>query len=140
MPKTVNPSGFAHQLTPQNRQWVQSVHKALNAGIDMGVPTGTNAATTGTNAGVYTQFKQGNGSGVLVRVQGNSDNESGVEYKWQPGSATTTIKHKLGRKPIGFHVVDMDQDVRVYRTEPPTEDTITLNCTNHNASVTLYIF
>lgn len=140
MPKTYNPSSFTHQLSPQNRTWVQSVHKALNAGIDMGVPIGKNTSGTGTNAGVYTQFEQGNGVGVLIRVQGASDNESGVDYRWKPGSATTTIQHKLGRQPIGFHVVDSDADVRVYRTAPPDADTITLNCTDHNASVTLYIF
>lgn len=140
MGKTYNPTSFVSELTPHHTKWVQSVHKALNNGITMGTPTGSNPSNLGTSANVYTQFDRGNGSGVLIRVQGSSDNEPNVPYRWAPGSATTTINHGLGRQPIGFYVVDCDGATQVYRTAPPTDKTITLNTTSHGVSTTLYIF
>lgn len=139
MSRTVNPSSFVSQMTPQLRQWVQSVHKSLNNGIDMGVGTGTNPATGGVNAGVYTQFERGNGSGILVRIAAIGSTSTGAAYNW-PSSGPLVINHTLGRQPIGFYVVDADKAVQVYRAAPPSATTIAVSATDTSASVTLYIF
>lgn len=139
MGKTYNPTSFIVELTPHHTRWVQSVHKALNAGIDMGVGTGTSPPTGGVNDGVYTQFERGNGSGILVRVAATGVTGTGAAYTW-PASGGLVINHTLGRKPVGFHLVDSDKAVQVFRTTPPTSTTITLQPTDVTASVTLYIF
>lgn len=139
MGKTFNPTSFISELTPFHTKWVQSVHKALNAGINFGTGSGTNPATGGVNAGVFTQFEKGNGDGVLVRVAAQGTSGTGAAYSW-PATGGLVINHTLGRKPIGFHLVDSDKAVQVFRTAAPTPSTITLQPTDLTASVTLYIF
>ena len=137
--KTYNPSVFANKIDHQHRIWVQSVHKALNSGIDMGTATGSNPLDGSVNAGVYTQFQQGNSSGVLVRVAANGSTSSGASYSW-PATGGLKISHGLQRQPIGFKIVDKDKTVDVFRTAPPDANFITLQPTDKTASVTLYIF
>lgn len=139
MSKTYNPTSHVKQLTPQDRTWVQSAFREINGSLNLGVPTGSNPMDSGVNAGVYTQFDKGNGSGVLVRVAANGSLNTGALYNW-PASGSLTIDHALGRKPIGFHVVDSDRDVRVFRTSPPTKTQLILQPTDPTASVTLYVF
>lgn len=139
MGKTYNPTSFVAELTPHHTRWVQSVHKALNAGINFGTGSATNPATGGVNAGVYTQFEKGNGDGELVRIAGAGVGGTGALYEW-PSSGSLVINHTLGRKPVGFHLVDSDKDVRIFRTASPTITQISLQPTDSSASVTLYIF
>jgi hypothetical protein len=47
------------------------VQQALTGNVDMGTATGNAPSSAGVNAGVYTQFDKGNGSGVLIRVAAN---------------------------------------------------------------------
>lgn len=139
MGKTYNPTSFISELTPHHTRWVQSVHKALNAGINFGTGSGTNPATGGVNAGVFTQFEKGNGDGILVRISAAGVSGTGAAYEW-PTSGSLTINHTLGRKPVGYHLVDSDKPVQVYRTSAPTATTLSLSATDTTASVTLYIF
>lgn len=134
-----NPTSFAGQLTSEHRQWVQSVHKSLAGGLNLGVGTATNPKTGGVNDGVFTQFERGNGSGTLVRVSATGVSGTGASYSW-PTTGSLVVNHTLGRVPIGFHCVDSDKDVRVFRTAPPTVTTLTLQPTDRTASVTLYVF
>lgn len=134
-----NPTSFVSQLTSQHRQWVQGVHKALAGGINLGVGVGTNPLSGGINDGVYTKFEKGNSSGTLVRISAAGVSGTGASYEW-PSSGSLVINHTLGRQPVGFHLVDSDKDVRIFRTSPPTSTTLNLQPTDRTASVTLYIF
>ena len=128
--KPYNPSGFAEKMHPEMLKWSQSVHQVLTAGVDMGTPSGCNPQDGSVNAGVYTKFERGNSSGILYRVNASD---------WD-GSGAIVIHHGLLHQPIGFKIVDKDKTVDVFRTAPPTTDTITLQATDPSASVTLYIF
>ena len=139
--KTYNPSVFVKQQTSEMRMWVQSVHSVLTQGVDMGAPkaNGTHASDGTINAGVYTQFERGNGSGILIRVDGSGVAMSNAPYKWTAGTSLQ-ISHGLQRQPIGFIVVDKDKPVDVYRTASPTDKLLTVQATDTTASTTLYIF
>lgn len=139
MAKTYNPSSVITDLTMHMRKWVQSVHKTVNGALDLGVATGCQPQDSTVNAGVYTQFEKGNGSGILVRIAANGLVGTGALYNW-PAVGDLSVVHELGRQPIGFHVVDSDKDVRVFRTAAPTQQLLTLKPTDITASVTLYIF
>lgn len=130
MPKILNSQHFQAKITPEHLRWTQSVTKTLNAGVDMGVPTGKNAA------GVYNTFEQGNGDGVLIRIGATGSSEA---LSW-PATGSLVINHGLGRQPIGFKIVDKDKPVDVSRTATPTVTTISLLPTDHTANVTIYIF
>lgn len=139
MTQPYDPNTFAHKLPVAQRQWTQSVQDTMNGNVDMGTPKGNAATTAGVNAGVYTQFNKGNGSGVLIRVAANGDTDQGADYNW-PASGSLVINHGLLRKPIGFHIVDQDKNAPVSRTAPPDEDQITLITTDNTASHTIYVF
>lgn len=141
--KPDDPNSFAHELPMAHRQFVQSVNNVLNSNVDMGTPQGntpTDKVTYGINAGVFSQFKQGNGSGVLVRVAANGVIGTGAAYNWGTTGVGVVINHGLLRQPIGFHVVDADKQVQVYRTTAPDSNQITLASTDNSASVTMYVF
>jgi hypothetical protein len=140
MPRSYNPNAFAQSLDPLHRQFVQSVDQTLNGGVDMGTPTGNAPDSAGVNAGVYTKFKQGNSSGVLIRIAAQGVTDTGADYEWGAVSTGIVINHGLLRKPIGFKIVDMDKPVQVYRTAPPDKQQITLAPTDNTASVTIYVF
>jgi hypothetical protein len=110
-----------------------------NGNVDMGTPKGNAPSSAGVNAGVYTQFEKGNGSGVLIRVAANGVTGTGASYNWPP-SGPLVINHGLLRQPIGFHVVDQDKNAPVSRTAPPDENQITLTTTDPTASHTIYVF
>ena len=107
MTKPFDPNTFAHQLPIAHRQFVQSVNGVLNGNVDMGTPSANTppTATYGANAGVYTQFEQGNGSGVLFRIAANGVTGTNALYNWAATRVGVPIKHGLQRQPIGFHVV-----------------------------------
>lgn len=138
-----DPNSFAQTLDPLHRQFVQSIKNVLSSNVDMGTPNGntpTDTTTYGINAGVYSQFNQGNGSGMLVRIAANALNGTGASYNWGATGTGIVINHGLLRQPIGFHVVDADKNVSVYRTAAPDKNQITLASTDNSASVTVYIF
>ncbi|HEY4799152.1 MAG TPA: hypothetical protein VII99_08775 [Bacteroidia bacterium] len=128
--KTLNPQHMQARITTEHLRWAQSVHKALDGGVDMGVPTGKNSA------GVYNTFDTGNSSGVLIRVGAVGSTE---KYSWS-SSSTVDIKHNLARQPIGFKIVDKDNTVDVWRTALPTATDIQLKTSSNMVNVTLYIF
>lgn len=135
-----DPNNFAPKLQLQHMQWVQSVQKVMSGNVDMGVPTGQAPSTQGVNAGVYTSFGKGNGSGILIRIAANGVTGTGAAYNWGATGTGIEIAHGLERQPIGFHVVDQDKAVQVYRTAPPTSSSITLASSDNTASTTVYIF
>lgn len=139
MAKTFNPSSVIPILTDSMRQWVQSVHKNLNGALDLGAPASSQPQDATINAGVFTQFMKGNGSGILVRIAAHGLTGTGAPYNW-PGAGSLAIAHGLGRQPIGFKLVDKDKAVDVYRTAAPTAQLLTVQPTDITASVTLYIF
>src|ERR1700760_346497 len=100
--KTQNPVNIVG-LPNQMQQWAQSLHAALNGGIDMGTPNSKDST------GVYNKFVKSNGSGVLIRIgaSGTTDND----YAWTTSNTPVVINHGLLRQPIGYHVVDMDKNV-----------------------------
>jgi hypothetical protein len=140
MSKTYDPNAFAHELSTTQRQWTQSVQQVVNGGIDMGTPVGNAPASAGVNAGVYTQFNRGNGSGVLIRIAATGVTDTGANYNWVSNNTGLKINHGLLRQPIGFHVVDQDKNASVYRTVSPDENQITLATTDATASHTVYVF
>lgn len=139
MSQPYDPNSFAPALPTAHKQWVQSVQGVLSGDVDMGQPTGNAPTTAGINAGVYTQFKKGNGSGVLIRIAANGVTGTGAQYNW-PSSGNLVINHGLLRQPIGFHVVDADGNANVYRAAAPDSNQITLATTNNAVSHTIYVF
>jgi hypothetical protein len=137
--KPYDPNTFAHTLPASHRQWTQSVQQALTGNVDMGTATGNAPSSAGVNAGVYTQFDKGNGSGILIRIAANGSTDTGAAYNW-PSSGSLVINHGLLRQPIGFHVVDQDKNAPVSRTAPPDNNQITLTTTDPTASHTIYVF
>jgi hypothetical protein len=137
--KPYDPNTFAHTLPATHRQWTQSVQQTLTGNIDMGTAKGNAPSTAGVNAGVYTQFDKGNGSGVLIRIAASGSTGTGAAYNW-PSSGSLVINHGLLRQPIGFHVVDQDKNAPVSRTAPPDNNQITLTTTDPTASHTIYVF
>ncbi len=135
-----DPNTFAHDLPVTHRQWVQSVQEVVNGNVDMGTPKGNAPSSAGVNAGVYTQFDKGNGSGVLIRVAAQGVAGTGASYNWGGIGVGIVINHGLLRQPIGFHVVDQDKPVQVSRTASPDKNQITLAPTDNTASVTVYVF
>lgn len=140
MGRSFDPNSFAHELPTLHRQWTQSVDKQLNGGVDMGTPKKNALASAGVNAGVYTQFDKGNSSGVLFRIAATGNSDQNAPYNWAGVSTGVVIFHGLKRKPIGFHVVDSDGQIQVYRTAPPDDQQITLAPSDDTISVTVYIF
>jgi hypothetical protein len=136
---TFNPSSFLYDLKDHMRIWVQSVHRTMNGSLDLGVPKGIHPVDGSVNSGVFNQFDKGNGSGVLVRIDAHGAIGTGAPYTW-PAAGSVSIVHGLGRQPIGFHVVDADKDVRVFRPAAPNSSLIQLQPTDITASVTVYIF
>lgn len=130
--KVLNPQNHQADISPEQLRWSQSVHKALNGGVDMGVPISKNTA------GVYNEFEQGNSTGNLIRIGAHGTTEQ--QYTWGSTSVGIPVQHGLGRQPIGFKIVDKDKTVDVYRTTVPDESTITVAPTDNTANVTLYIF
>jgi len=139
MARTYNPTAFIKELSSNMRTWVQSVHLQFNGNVDMGSGTATAPSSAGINAGVFTQFKQGNSSGVLIRVAGHGVVGSGASYNW-PAAGSLVLNHGLLRQPIGYKIVDKDKTVDVFRTVAPDKNQITLQPTDNTASVTLYVF
>lgn len=139
MTQPYDPNTFAPSLPVQHKQWVQSTQQVLTGNVDMGTAT-AQSAESGVNKGVYTQFKKGNGSGILIRIAANGVANSGASYNWAGTSVGISINHGLGRQPIGFHVVDQDKAVQVFRTAPPDDQTLTLAPSDNTASVTIYVF
>lgn len=142
MGQPFNPNSFALSLPDDHRQFVQSIASNMNGNLDMGTPQGTVPTTSGfgINQGVFSQFQKGNGSGVLVRIAAAGVSGTGATYNWTTANTGVVINHGLLRQPIGFHVVDMDKTVSVFRTAAPDQNQITLAPTDASASVTVYIF
>lgn len=138
--KTFDPNNFATKLPIQHRQWVQSVQQAISGNVDLSIATGNAPSTAGVNAGVYTQFEKGNGSGILIRIAAAGATGTGAPYNWTTAGAGVVIKHGLGRKPIGFHVADSDGNANLYRTAAPDDQQITLTTTDPTVSNTVYIY
>jgi hypothetical protein len=132
MAKSINPVDHCLGMPRQQLQWAQTVHTVLNGGVSLGVPTSKNLA------GVYNNFNQDTSDGVLIRIGASGTTEQ--KYTWTASNVGVVINHELQRQPIGFHVVDSDKDVRIYRTTTPNTNQITLAPTDATANVTLYIF
>jgi hypothetical protein len=141
MTKPYDPNTFAPSLPTTQRQWTQSIQQVLTGNVDMGTPTGTAApSSAGVNSGVFTQFTQGNQTGVLIRIAANGVTDTGASYNWAVTGTGVVINHGLLRQPIGFKLVDKDKTVDVYRTAAPDSNQITLASTDNTASVTVYVF
>ncbi len=139
MAKTLNPVDFARELPTSTLRWAQSLHKIVNGGVDMGVPTKKDAT------GNYNTFSQGNASGVLVRI--GAHGSTGNKLTWAAGAGTpVTIQHGLvdsqnqPRQPIGVHLVASDKDLRVWQPTTPTTESIFLAPSDPTANATVYVF
>lgn len=117
----------------QMLRWMQSVYKTLVGGTMLAQPVGTNAQ------GIYNKFVLANGNGVMIRIGAAG---SGETYTWNSINSTVVINHGLQRQPIGFHVVDADGLIVVYRTagQPLNKDNIYLSANVPNVNTTIYIF
>lgn len=110
----------------------QSFFKVLSGNVDMG------SAATFDSSGNPLTYNQGNGSGILIRVDATSSS-SGAQ-KWTGANTNTTITHNLGRLPLGYIPVDKGVALDVYAgTIAATSNTITLQ-TTVDAQCVLYIF
>lgn len=139
--QSYDPNTFAPSLPTSQRQWTQSVQRVLNGGLEIGTPiVNSPSAPSGVNQGVPTQYEQANGSGIMIRIVANGVTNTGASYNWSTTGTGIVIRHNLARVPVGFHIVDQDKVVQVYRTAPPDQKTITLAPSDNSASVTVYIF
>ncbi len=140
MTQSLNPEHMVAGLPAAQSRWALSVHKAINGGIDQAIPTAQEPDSAGINAGVYSQFQQGNMKNQLVRIAASGVSNTNASYKWTTSNTGIVINHTLGRLPIGFKIVDKDGTVDVYRTAASTDTTITVAPTDATVSVTLEIF
>jgi hypothetical protein len=60
---------------------------------------------------------------------------SGVEL----ASGTTAVNHLLGRKMIGWAIVDQDASANIYRSAPMNDQTLTLT-SSATVTVNLWVF
>jgi len=138
MPASKSPVDMALGLPRQQLEWALSVHQTLNGQISMGTPTSKDSS------GVYNEFSQDNCTGILIRIGPSGGTEQ--KYNWTTSGVGIPINHGLvdqnhnPRQPIGFHVVDSDKQVSVYRTVAPDTTQITLAPSDATATVTVYIF
>jgi hypothetical protein len=140
MTQSLNPEHMAVGLPAAQLRLALSVHNTINGGIDQAIPTAQEPSSAGINAGVYSQFAQGNLKNQLVRVAASGVSNTNASYNWTTSHTGIVINHSLGRLPIGFKIVDKDKTVDVYRTAAPTTTTITIAPTDATSSVTLEIF
>jgi hypothetical protein len=140
MTKPFDANTYATQLPTQQRTWTQSVQNVLLGNIDMGTPTSNAPASAGVNAGVFTQFQKGNGTGNLIRIAAAGATDTGAPYNWTTAGAGVVINHGLLRQPIGFQVVDSDGNSNLSRTAAPDSNQITLTTTDPTVSNTIYVF
>jgi len=129
--QAINPSQSNFNKPEGALRNAQSVYKALNGGVALAQPAGTDAS------GVYNSFVPDNGNGVMIRVGGSGSTEP---VKWAGSNVPLAINHGLQRQPIGFIVCDKDATCDVYRTAVPDTNTITLACTVGTVNTTIYIF
>lgn len=140
MSQSFNPDSFVHGLPNIHRQWIQSVDSVVNGKIEIGTPVqGSPAAPSGVNQGVPTQYQKANGAGIMLRIDA-AGVSNGAPFNWNGNNVAVQINHGLKRVPIGFHVVDQDGVIQVYRTAPPTQDFIMLAPSDQTVSVTVYVF
>lgn len=139
MAKTLNPVDFALELPSKTLRWAQSLHKIINGGVDMGVPTQKD------NTGNYNTFSQGNTSGVLIRI--GAHGSSGNAITWGAAAGTpVTIQHGLvdsrnqPRQPIGVHLVSSDNDLRIWQPTTPDTTDIFLAPSDPSVNATVYVF
>lgn len=138
MGKTFNPGTLQQGLPRDQYQWAQSLDETINGQLDLGrVDTGAQGAIDST--GTPAAFTKGNGSGVLIRI-GASGSGNGPSNNWTSSSTGIPIQHGLGRQPIGFHLVDSDKPLQIYRTATANAQTITLAPSDATANATVYIF
>ena len=130
--KPVNPQNLTQSLPTEVQKWAISIHKALVGGIALASPTSKDTS------GVYNEFSQDNGNGVMIRIGANGTSEQ--QYVWAASNAGIVINHGLLRQPVGFHVVDIDKNATIYRTTTPDANQITLAPTDNTANATVYIF
>lgn len=141
MTKTYDPNTFAHTLPVTQRQWTQDVQTVLNGQVEIGTPVQNSpTAPSGVNQGLPTQYKRANGSGIMIRVAAAGILDTGASWNWAGDGVGIVIKHGLQRTPVGFHVVDQDGAIQVYRTAPSTTTDITLAPSDNTVSVTVYVF
>ena len=108
-----------------DRQWLYLV-RAINGGISLGSP--------------FTR-----------RVRAGQEAESGtggnnVEGSWYVGPTPVTpdtdftIPHKLGRIPVGYLLLSIDQAGIIYKgVKAWTNSSITLRCSTSNTNVTVLV-
>lgn len=138
MAKTLNPVDFARELPTATMRWAQSLHKIVNGGVDMGVPTQKD------NTGNYNTFTQGNTSGVLIRI--GAHGSSGNAITWGVVATAIPIQHGLvdsknqPRQPVGVHLVNSDKDLRVWMPTAPNTVDIFLAPSDATANATVYVF
>jgi hypothetical protein len=126
-----DPNTFAHTLPVLHRQWVQSVQDSLNGSIDMGTPTSKDST------GQYNEFKQGNGSGILIRI--GAAGTAGNKYSW-PSTGSLTVNHGLQRQPVGCHLVSSDKQLSVWQPSTPDATNIILESSDPTVNATVYVF
>ena len=131
--KSVNPQGLIQGLPTAQMQWAKSLHETVNGGISPGQPQGKDST------GQYNQFSGDNMSGTLIRV-GASGSGNGPENNWGSTGTGLPINHKLGRQPIGTHLVSSDKALTIWQTTTPNENTITIAPSDATANATIYVF
>jgi hypothetical protein len=132
MAVTVNPRDMALGLPRLQQQWAESVHSALNGGLDHGIPQ--NKDSTGN----YNTFAQGNLNGVLIRVgaSGSTDNK----YSWTTSGTGVAINHGLKRQPVGAYLVASNKLLVIWETVTPDQNNITIAPSDATAYATIFIF
>lgn len=127
--KPMNPQADGNTLI-QN----QSFYKVLSGNVDMG------STATIDSSGFPLTFNQGNGSGIMIRVD-HTGATSGAQTWNSPNGTNTTITHNLNRIPIGYIITRKTSFLDVYTGSIAwTTKTITLKTTDSTNDCVLYIF
>ncbi len=138
MSKTQNPSDMSLGLPASQLRWAQSLHKAVNGGLDMGQPTSKDSS------GNYNAFQNPNMNGVLVRISpsGGIDNPNA----WSTSNTAIKINHGLvdsngsPRQPVGVHLVNSNKALSIYQPTTPDETYAYVAPSDATSYATLWIF
>lgn len=113
-------------------RWAQNIYQCLRSGITLALGSGSDSN------GVYNTFDSTNGDGIMVRVGAAGGSEP---IKWNAGTSQASIAvNRLGRKPTGFIICDIDRPCYIYRTAPPTSSALVLKTSDTTCSITVWIF
>jgi hypothetical protein len=130
--KIINPTSGDFSAFSGILRWAQSVFKAMQHGVGIAQPAGTQ-----DSAGRYNSFVQDNLDCVLLYIGANG---SGATFTWGTNNVGQSFNHGLQRQPIGFIPVYKSKTCDIYSPTTPTKNNINLAITDVTTTTIVLVF